>query len=830
MNWPLSHEFNEAVQHPRTAFADLDLQATEPVVGATGLPLPRSGNFADVYQMRGADGRDWAAKCFTRPVTGLAERYARVSEALAAANFPFAVGFRFLAEGIKVGGQWRPVVKMEWVEGLLLNQVVRENAARPSVLTALGQLWVKLAKRLREAGVAHADLQHGNVLLVPGSRSGAYGLKLIDYDGMYVPALANTPSGEAGHPSYQHPTRTAARTYSPDVDRFPLLVIMTALQGLAVGGAALWERYDSGDNLLFTEADFRAPHESKLMRALWITGDPAVRSLVGRLALACGKPMPQTPWVDELAPDGKPVPLDNDTHREAMAALGLAPPVPIPLPPEPSAQPLALPDEFDDLEVSPAPAPKKPAAPVQAAKSSPKMKGLGKSGSGERPVPSAVRRAEQELPARPPEEEPERSLNIAGWHIVAAASVLLVVILGLVLVLRNKPTQTVPHKPDDESVSVQAPPPSTPAPSAPNEKAAHPPDPKPKEPDRTVPKDKPPEPPPKPKDVPPPVAPGPVVLKSRWTATAGTDGASAVLCADARTVMVGSARSTLLTFDLATGAKRPQSAWYGLTGGDIFCPMDEGRVARCAPDDTEIPTWEVRTWRATEKIRVPAIPAGNGAKLTTARPSPDGRFLLVARATSTPDASAPVPLRVFDTKSEKAVVATDWTCGSVYFTADSLRVLVAERSGKFGWYQLLSGERDGEWDFGPPPTGRAHVVTSVTATGRVIGYNGPAKSDTESGPCFVDGKSGNVLHRFGAPYSARSPVILSADGRSAAVLKEPVGAEVTIDVVGVPKGEVIARAAVPTSGVSPTVFVTDDARVLLVHDPKTGTLWRFDLP
>ncbi len=46
------------------------------------------------------------------------------------------------------------------------------------------------------------------------SRPGAYGLKLIDYDGMWVKALANTPSGESGHPSYQHPARASGRSIS----------------------------------------------------------------------------------------------------------------------------------------------------------------------------------------------------------------------------------------------------------------------------------------------------------------------------------------------------------------------------------------------------------------------------------------------------------------------------------------------------------------------------------------------------------------------------------------------------------------------------------------
>jgi hypothetical protein len=64
-----------------------------------------------------------------------------------------------------------------------------------------------LASRLREAGVAHGDLQHGNVLLVPATDTDRLSLKLVDYDGMFVPALTGAQTGEVGHPAYQHPQR-----------------------------------------------------------------------------------------------------------------------------------------------------------------------------------------------------------------------------------------------------------------------------------------------------------------------------------------------------------------------------------------------------------------------------------------------------------------------------------------------------------------------------------------------------------------------------------------------------------------------------------------------
>src|SRR5262245_27459307 len=68
MSWPLSQDYNEAIQSPGRNFADPDLRGGEVAVNPLGLPLPCSGNFADVYQVRGADGQRWAVKCSTRAV------------------------------------------------------------------------------------------------------------------------------------------------------------------------------------------------------------------------------------------------------------------------------------------------------------------------------------------------------------------------------------------------------------------------------------------------------------------------------------------------------------------------------------------------------------------------------------------------------------------------------------------------------------------------------------------------------------------------------------------------------------------------------------------
>lgn len=323
MNWPLSQDYNEAVQNPATSLGDPELKQGHAVVNSLGLPIPRSGNFADVYEFVGIDNKHHALKCFTRPVGDLQRRYAAIDEHLSRARLPFTVGFRFHQDGVRIRKQWYPLLQMEWVEGFTLNEFLRNNLAKTAHVEALFLMWVRLAKRLRVAEIAHGDLQHGNVLLVPGSKASKLELKLIDYDGMWVPALAEQPSGEMGHANYQHPLRLRLGTYSADVDRFPHLVVACALRGLVVAGADLWKRFDNGDNLLFRESDLKAPRQSELMRTLWDLQDPVLCPLLGHLVLATRRPLEDTPWLDELLVSEHTLALTDEQEQEVGKLLGV---------------------------------------------------------------------------------------------------------------------------------------------------------------------------------------------------------------------------------------------------------------------------------------------------------------------------------------------------------------------------------------------------------------------------------------------------------------------------------------------------------------------------
>jgi hypothetical protein len=152
------------------------------------------------------------------------------------------------------------------------------------------------------------------------ARAGSLAGKLIDYDRMWVPALASKPSGEVGHPNYQHPQRLGEGTYRREVDRFPLLVVATALRALAAGGKPLWDRYDNGDNLLFKEADLKAPARSPLFAELLRMGDRQVHELTVALIDAVRMPPEQVPLLDT------PVPASPGLQPAAAALPGEPPP------------------------------------------------------------------------------------------------------------------------------------------------------------------------------------------------------------------------------------------------------------------------------------------------------------------------------------------------------------------------------------------------------------------------------------------------------------------------------------------------------------------------
>ena len=358
MAWPGITDFSEAVQNPRLCFKGTDFESGTVTPNRRGMPLVFSGAFACVYKVS-AGGQTFAVRCFTREVRDQQHRYNRLSEYLANVLPPSFVHFEYVERGISVRGSWYPIVRMEWVEGESLNGFVGGNLNDPDALRRVAAQWRGgPAASLRGLGIAHNDLQHGNVMVQPDGR-----IRLVDYDGMFLPAFRGERSPELGHKNFQHPLRTA-EDYDAYVDNFPSLVVYLSLLALA-SDPGLWDFYND-DNLLFTGKDYAAPGNSLLFARLKNSPDSAVAQLTERLEECCALPPKDVPDLETVL---------NGVTLSAPAPAPMVPAQPsspvAPQAPSPSAgQGAAAPGYRGMLQArQPATAPQTPAAPSPSSSS-----------------------------------------------------------------------------------------------------------------------------------------------------------------------------------------------------------------------------------------------------------------------------------------------------------------------------------------------------------------------------------------------------------------------------------------------------------------------------
>ncbi len=324
MPWPGITDFSEAVQNPHLCFKGADLAAGAVSVNQRGMPLVFSGAFASVYPVS-VGGQTFAVRCFTREVKDQQDRYNQLSQYLVNVLPPSFVDFEYVENGINLKGAWYPIVRMEWVDGKSLSSFVGSNLNDPDVLRRVAAQWRGgPAASLRGLGIAHNDLQHGNVMVQADGR-----IRLVDYDGMFLPQFRGERSPELGHKNYQHPLRTA-EDYDAYVDNFPSLVIYTSLLAIA-SDPGLWHRFYNDDNLVFTRDDYAAPGKSELFGALKKSSDQTVAKLAERLEEYCKLPVKDVPDLETV--------LQTVPQRTAPPAASAPAPPPQPAQPASPASP-----------------------------------------------------------------------------------------------------------------------------------------------------------------------------------------------------------------------------------------------------------------------------------------------------------------------------------------------------------------------------------------------------------------------------------------------------------------------------------------------------------
>ena len=283
MNYPLISEYIESIKLAEDNFEELSY--LRPVLDAEGQPVMSSGNFAVVFKMKDErDGKLYAVKCFLKEQEGRAESYKLIAEELEFVSSNYLTPIKYLEKELFVDTKNSdenefPVLLMDWVEGKTFDKYLRENLGDKYALEALAYRFSQLSQWLIPQPFAHGDLKPDNILVREDGT-----LVLVDYDGMYVPAMKGQKARELGSPDFRHPLRTDG-DFDEHIDDFSLVTILLSLKAISVNPALL-EEYGATDRLIFSEMDYRSLSECEKIAKLLVLNDLDTNRLLGLLLLA----------------------------------------------------------------------------------------------------------------------------------------------------------------------------------------------------------------------------------------------------------------------------------------------------------------------------------------------------------------------------------------------------------------------------------------------------------------------------------------------------------------------------------------------------------------
>src|SRR5882724_4486134 len=288
MAYPQIVEYHEAVQHPSQAFVDPELKQGAVAENNLGLPLVMSGGFALTYAVT-TPRRKCAVRCFHREIPAIQQKYEAISKKLRSLGNGCFVDFDFQQSGISVRQKIFPIVRMDWVEGDTLGVWMDKPFDDSRALEKACTDFAAIARFLEQKGIAHGDIQNGNVMVT--SRD----IKLIDYDGMFVPGMRPGNGSETGHKHFQHPDRRASN-FGPGMDRFSFIALDLSLKAV-IEDKSLYRKFrEGGETIIFKANDFADPPNSEVFRRLLAM--PKLKELARSFAAICEAPLAAVPTLD----------------------------------------------------------------------------------------------------------------------------------------------------------------------------------------------------------------------------------------------------------------------------------------------------------------------------------------------------------------------------------------------------------------------------------------------------------------------------------------------------------------------------------------------------
>ena len=283
MQYPLISEYLTAIQD---AHDNLDkLNHLVPVLDKHGEPYRSSGAFAVVFKMKDEQtGKCYALKCFTEEQEGRAEAYHQIAEELEFVDSPYITSVKYLEKELFVDSNCEddefPVLLMDWIEGETMETFIAENYTDSYEMSMLCYRFCKMAAWLRSQSFAHGDIKPDNIIVRPDGT-----LTLVDYDGMFVPAMKGQKSPTIGTKDFSHPLRTID-DFDETIDDFALASIALSLKAISLDSSLL-QNYGASDRLLFSATDYLDLSKSKIFAALQgLLADVETRTLLSMFLLA----------------------------------------------------------------------------------------------------------------------------------------------------------------------------------------------------------------------------------------------------------------------------------------------------------------------------------------------------------------------------------------------------------------------------------------------------------------------------------------------------------------------------------------------------------------
>lgn len=282
MQYPLISEYVRAIQD---ASNNLDeLAHLVPVLDDHGEPYRSSGAFAVVFKMKDEQiGKCYALKCFTEEQEGRAEAYRQIADELEFVDSSYITSVKYLDKEIFVDSSCEEdefsVLLMDWIDGETMETYIAENYQDNYAMAMLCYRFCKMAAWLRSQPFAHGDIKPDNIMVRPDGS-----LTLVDYDGMFVPAMKGQKSPTIGTKDFSHPLRTVD-DFDETIDDFALASIALSLKAISLKPSLL-DEYGAADRLLFSVNDYNKLCKINLWKKLSKIKNMEIKKLQTCLRLA----------------------------------------------------------------------------------------------------------------------------------------------------------------------------------------------------------------------------------------------------------------------------------------------------------------------------------------------------------------------------------------------------------------------------------------------------------------------------------------------------------------------------------------------------------------